>query len=44
MNGSVTHTRLTRFITGRISVYEWNDSMTHSRLTRFITGRISVYE
>ncbi len=44
MNDWMTHTRLTRFITGRISVYEWNDSMTHTRLTRFITGQIRVFE
>ncbi len=48
MNDSVTHSRLTRFITGWISVFEWiswmNDSMTHSRLTRFINGWISVFK
>ncbi len=45
----MTHSRLTRFITGWISVFEsisWmNDLMTHSRLTRrFISGWISVFE
>ncbi len=47
MNDSMTHSRLTRFITGWISVFEsisWmNNSMTHSRLTRFITGWISIW-
>ncbi len=44
----MTHSRLTRFVTGWISVFEWiswmNDSMTHSRLTRLVTGWISVFE